>query len=233
MAIRMLEINLGQRGYLTSEINANANPTVRYLTVLGDQCNRQLTLVNDLLDLQRLNADAYAIDLSTIHLQSWLPKLVEDFRERARIQQQELQMNLAPDLPPIITHASSFSRVLTELLNNALKYTPSNERIQLTIQLLEGLPSSTVRMMQVQVCNSGVEISATEFDRIFDQFYRVPGADRWRQGGTGLGLALVKKLVNHLGGSIQVTSRQGQTCFTVELPVDLSHLLTNEEKPGF
>ncbi|XGV99679.1 MAG: response regulator [Leptolyngbya sp. BL-A-14] len=224
MAIRMLEINLGQRGYITPVSNDDGNPTARYLNILSDQCNRQLHLVNDLLDLQRLNAEDYAIDLSTIYLQSWLPKLVEDFRERARIQQQDLQINLAPELPPIVTHASSFGRVLTELLNNALKYTPGNERIELTIQFLEGVPSSTVQMMQVQVSNSGVEIPATELTRIFDQFYRIPGADLWRQGGTGLGLTLVKKLINRLGGSIQVTSEQKQTCFIVELPVELSTL---------
>ena len=229
MAIRMLEINLGQQGYLTPGSSEEANPTARYLNVLGDQCNRQLNLVNDLLDLQRLNAEDYGIDLSTIHLQSWLPKLVEDFQDRARLQHQELQMHLAPDLPPIVTHASSFSRVLTELLHNALKYTPSHERINLTIQLLENVSSSAtqsssaIQMIQMQVCNSGVEIPATELVRIFDQFYRIPSADRWRQGGTGLGLTLVKKLVNHLGGSIQVTSGQDQTCFTVELPVELTN----------
>ena len=54
---------------------------------------------------------------------------------------------------------------------------------------------------------------------MFDRFYRVPSTDRWQQGGTGLGLALIHKLVTYLGGSIRVESGAGQTCFTVELPV--------------
>ncbi|MBW4581514.1 MAG: response regulator [Tildeniella nuda ZEHNDER 1965/U140] len=221
MAIRMLEISLSQQGYLIE--STDPNQTVRYLTILSDQCNRQLSLVNDLLDLQRLNADAYTIDLTTVHLQSWLPELLETFQERALNQQQQLQMTAASNLPPIVTDASALSRVLTELLNNAVKYTPDNEQISLAVQLIENALSTTVPTIQMQVCNSGVEIPATELPRIFDQFYRIPSADRWRQGGTGLGLTLVKKLLNHLGGSIQVTSGEGQTCFTVELPVDLTN----------
>ena len=232
MAIRMLEINLGQRGQLTLEVSEEANPTVRYLKVLGEQCNRQLNLVNDLLDLQRLNAEAYAIDLSTVHLQHLLPELIEDFQARAKSQKQQLQVSLAADLPPLLTHASSLSRVLTELLNNAIKYTPSGEQITLLVQLLEGASTEsasthTAPTLQIQACNTGVEIAAVECSRIFDQFYRIPGADRWRQGGTGLGLTLVKKLVGYLGGSIAVTSGQRQTCFTVEIPVDLSNILTD------
>lgn len=225
MAVRMLEITLNQRGELTPEISAGSNPTVRYLKVLSEQCNRQLSLVNDLLDLQRLNAEAYAIDLTTIHLQSWLPKLVESFQERACSQQQQLQMSLASDLPAIVTDASSLDRVLTELLNNAVKYTPSGEHISLTVHLRD-TPSITALTLQVEVCNSGVEIPATELSRIFDQFYRIPSADRWRHGGTGLGLTLVKKLINYLGGSIKVTSGHGQTCFTVELPIEQSNSST-------
>lgn len=225
MAIRMLEITLSQQTDLILDVGTDSNPTARYLKVLSDQCNRQLSLINDLLDLQRLNAKAYAIDLTPLHLQSWLPELVENFQERAHSQQQQLKVSLAPDLPPLVTHASSFSRVLTELLNNAIKYTPGDECISLAVQRLS-VPSTTTPQIQIQVCNSGAEIPATELPRIFEQFYRISGADRWRQGGTGLGLTLVKKLVNHLGGSIQVTSEQGQTCFTVQLPIDLSDSLS-------
>ncbi|MEO1404770.1 MAG: ATP-binding protein, partial [Cyanobacteria bacterium J06635_1] len=72
------------------------------------------------------------------------------------------------------------------------------------------------------VSNTGVEISKEEMPRIFDKFYRVPSADPWKQGGTGLGLALVQKLIVHIDGTISVTSGDGQTCFTVELPLSLS-----------
>ena len=223
MAIRMLELTLNQSPSSLLVGDSDSHATSRYLKILGDQCDRQTDLVNDLLDLQRLNADAYTLHLETIYLQRFLPELLENFQERALSQQQQLHINLAPDLPPMTTDVSSLNRILTELVNNAVKYTPSSERISIIVRLIESTPSTTAPTIQIQVCNSGVEISQAELPRIFEQFYRVPNADRWRQGGTGLGLTLVKKLVNHLGGSIQATSGQGQTCFTVELPVDLTN----------
>ncbi|MBW4695273.1 MAG: PAS domain S-box protein [Lyngbya sp. HA4199-MV5] len=219
MAVRMLEVALNRADRALSTSDLDTNPTIRYLQILNDQCERQTSLINDLLDLQRLNADAYAIDISTIYLQTWLPNLAANFQERALSQQQQLHLSLEPTLPPIMTDASSLNRMVSELLNNAVKYTPSGERISVAGQILEGL-SPNVPMLQIQVCNSGVEIPATELSRIFDQFYRIPSADRWRQGGTGLGLTLVKKLLDRLGGSIQVTSTPLQTCFAIVLPVE-------------
>jgi signal transduction histidine kinase len=72
------------------------------------------------------------------------------------------------------------------------------------------------------VANSGVEIPAGELPRIFDKFYRVPSADPWKQGGTGLGLALVQKLLVHIGGDIQVTSDRTGTAFKITLPLDMT-----------
>lgn len=71
----------------------------------------------------------------------------------------------------------------------------------------------------LSVTNSGVEIPDDELPRIFEKFYRVVSTDRWQQGGTGLGLALVKKLVEHLGGTIEARSIQRQTTFKIKLPV--------------
>jgi signal transduction histidine kinase len=76
---------------------------------------------------------------------------------------------------------------------------------------------ATEDTVQVQVVNTGVDIPPSEHQRIFEKFYRIPQHDRWQYGGTGLGLALVKSLVERLGGQITVTSGDGQTCFTLTL----------------
>ena len=67
---------------------------------------------------------------------------------------------------------------------------------------------------------TSVEIPPEELPQIFGRFYRVPGSDRWKQGGTGLGLALVKETITNLGGSIHVESGNGQTCFVIQLPLN-------------
>ena len=74
--------------------------------------------------------------------------------------------------------------------------------------------------MQISVTNYGVEIPKSERERVFDRFYRIIDSDRWKQGGTGLGLALVKQILTRVGGTINVAdSDRGQTCFIVELPL--------------
>jgi signal transduction histidine kinase len=106
--------------------------------------------------------------------------------------------------------------VLNELLNNACKYTPAQETIRLTVSL-------TQINVVISISNSGVEIAPTDLARIFDKFYRIPDKDPWKHGGTGLGLALVKRLVETLGGVINATSSKQCTNFVLELPITMAN----------
>jgi signal transduction histidine kinase len=252
MAIQMLEIMLNHQGFLVPEQNPNAQRTTRYLEILRSQCNQELNLVNDLLNLQQLNSDAYSLVPSLVYLQGWIPALAEHFQERMQENGLRLVLQLT-DVPPIQTDEASLSRILLELLNNACKYTPTGETITVAVypaavevssELTEELgldrPSTpepgreptpscpTATELQplncrivIQVSNTGVEITARELASIFDQFYRIPNSDFRNLGGTGLGLALTKKLINYLGGSIRVESNSQQTSFYVELPLRL------------
>ncbi|MBD2742016.1 GAF domain-containing protein [Coleofasciculus sp. FACHB-1120] len=212
MAIQMLKVSPpGER-------------TQRYLQILQAECNRETELINDLLDLQRLAAASYPSFLATaIDLPEWLPNIVESFRSRIQEREQILQVDIPSDLPILVSELASLERILAELLNNACKYTPPGERIKVTAR-------ATSAMMQIKVSNFGVEIPPEELPRIFDKFYRIPRTDRWKQGGTGLGLALVQKLTQHLGGILRVRSASDETTFTLELP--LTHPTSGNEKCG-
>jgi PAS domain S-box-containing protein len=205
MAIQMLKISGG-----------SPEKTQRYLEILQAECSRETELINDLLDLQRLEASSYPTFLAdSINLVERLPKIIDPFRSRIQQRQQLLKVDIPSDLPPIISDSASLERILAELLNNACKYTPAGEEIAL-------IASAKEEKIQLQVSNSGIEIAPSEMSRIFEKFYRVPRADRWKQGGTGLGLALVKKLAKHLGGTIEVDSGSNLTVFTIELPMKLA-----------
>ncbi len=184
----------------------------RYMEILQTECNREIELINDLLDLQRLEAASYPFfSTETMNLQQWLPSFIEPFRNRTQERQQILQVNLPVDLPPLISDYTSLKRIVGELLNNACKYTPAGGEIVLSV-CHNSSSSSTIFTISNQT-----EISVAELPRIFEKFYRVPNADLWKQGGTGLGLALVQKLVEQMQGTIQVKSGEGWTTFIVEL----------------
>ncbi|WP_017328014.1 GAF domain-containing sensor histidine kinase [Synechococcus sp. PCC 7336] len=214
MAIQMLELRLKRQLNLEEELQkplAQQDSTVRYFHILKQECDREIKLIDDLLKLQRLDGRGYTPQLQTIRLEAWLPERAATFRERARDRQQDFQLDLPSALPAFSTDPSSLERIVTELLHNANKYTPPGGQIALSAK-------TEPDRIQLVVTNTGVEIPDSALPHVFDKFYRVPSIDRWKQGGTGLGLALVKQLVEQLNGSICACSGDDRTTFVVELP---------------
>jgi signal transduction histidine kinase len=186
----------------------------RVFKIFKNACQQQNKLVNDLLTLCYIDANSLTIIPEWIDLQVSIPKLVEPFREQTQHQQQQLIINIAPKLPLLKSDFSTLERIVNELLNNACKYTPAGEIIIVAA-------SATEEMILLSVSNSGVEIAPEEQKCIFDKFYRIPTHDPWQYGGTGIGLALVKKLVKLIGASVWVESQKGQTTFTLQFPVKI------------
>ncbi|MFE4107238.1 GAF domain-containing sensor histidine kinase [Almyronema epifaneia] len=218
VALQLLGVTLNQEFDLDSELQkskAEQGRIARYYQILQEECEREISLINDLLDLQRLDVGNHPIHPRPIQLQHWLPRIVNGFQARVKSRQQQLELQVPESLQKIVSDEASLERIVAELLNNACKYTPPGGNICLAVK------RSSDDQIQFCITNTGIEIPADEMPRIFDKFYRVPSADPWKQGGTGLGLALVQKLLMHLQGDIQVTSGQNQTCFTFDLPVAL------------
>lgn len=195
----------------------------QYLQILNTECKREIELINDLLDLQRLEAGTESIPLDRIDLVNWLPNILEPFQSRTRERQQKLQVKYCHELPAILSNHNSLSRIVAELLNNACKYTQNGEEIHFSVEFDQIKESKknvneTASKIRFMISNP-VEIPESELPKIFNKFYRVPNADPWKQGGTGLGLALVQKLVEQLRGNLSVTSSNGWTTFTLELPM--------------
>ena len=222
------------------KIAPNSERSPKYLEILESECLRETNLINDLLDLQRLESSATPIPLENLDLLEWLPNIINPFYSRTKERNQVLNVEYYPYLQPIRTNPNSLERVLAELLNNACKYTPNRGEIFLKIHYrsvsnwLEltstaknkrktkkqniSLPSPSISDPLQIVIRNPAEIPEQELPRIFEKFYRIPNADPWKQGGTGLGLALVQKLVAQLNGTIQVESNQNLTTFMIEFP---------------
>lgn len=239
MATEMLEIQLRQLGLLPQEWNkqdleaARLDPhtgLLSYFKILKNEGLREISLINDLLDLTRLNAQTEPLNPTPIQLPIWIPYCLEAYINRAQQRQQTLIFNLAPTLPPITTDSSYLQLILTELVSNACKYTPAGETICVAATARSRLALKTspaeadtsapdIDGIELRVTNTGVDIPQTECDRIFDQFYRIPSRDPWKHSGTGLGLALVKKRVGYLGGTIRAESLPRQLQFVLWLPL--------------
>ena len=220
MATQMLEIVLKQAGAL----DADSTKVARYFKILHEECQRETNLINDLLDLSRLDAGAESLVISTIDPKIAILQMTEVFVERIQSQQQQLEIDLPANIPTITTDLSKLERILTELLNNACKYTPAGEKITIMARLkeseiIDASAEQKPKQLLLIVKNSGVDIAAGELSRIFDKFYRIPNSNPWKHGGTGLGLALVQRLVTYLGGSIKAESGDNEICLTVELPI--------------
>jgi signal transduction histidine kinase len=212
MALKMFRISTSKDpaalAVLANERHSN------YLQILESECEREIGLINNVLDLQRLETGNISLELQSIDLIDWLPTVVETFQCRARQQNMQLDLRLPAASAYLLTDESSLQRIVSELLHNACKYTAEHQGIYCELEY----PEIKNQPLYLLVGNQA-EISGVDLPHIFDRFYRVPSADRHKQGGTGLGLSLVRSLVEQLHGQITVQSNNGWTTFTVALPV--------------
>jgi signal transduction histidine kinase len=224
MSIQMLSLALRRSSVSEAsdspELHLNApaySKVSRYLEVLQKECDRETKLIQDLLDLQQLDNDTISLLISAIDVEQWLSYVVNPFQKRFQEYSLNYEIDIEPDLPALMCDQISLSRIMVELLNNAYRYTPGGENIHIRTFQKKG-PGNRGNFLHLEVVNTGVEIPTEERSRVFNKFYRIPRLDIRKQGGTGLGLALVQKLVTRLGGEIQLTGGSGNTTFTVVLP---------------
>jgi two-component system, sensor histidine kinase and response regulator len=190
----------------------------QYMDIAFNACAQGDELIGNLLDLYQLEAGETKIQPQPLDLQETLRTLYCSFKIRSENQQQRLQWDVPEVLPPMISDGISIQRVLVELLTNAGKYTPTDGTIAFKVR--ETDETEAIPQLIVQIHNQG-EIAPEALPRLFEKFYRVPGGDRHKRGGTGLGLTLVHRLVEQLQGSITVSSERGWTRFTIVLPCEM------------
>lgn len=174
-----------------------------------DRLNR---LVNDLLELSRIETGQQTIELTSTPLVPALEACIQRLEHRAQARHQELK--LAPDIQPVDAHADDLAldQILDNLVDNAIKYTPEGGTITLRSSLKNG-------HARIEVEDNGYGIAEKDLPRIFERFFRADRARDRQDPGTGLGLSIVKHLVQAQGGQIDVTSSLGQgSCFTISLP---------------
>jgi signal transduction histidine kinase len=198
----------------------------KYLNILEQEWNREYNLIKDLLTLQKVESENFKIDPQELNIETIVAQLSKPF-EQKWLDSKGLTLKIAANhshLVPLTlcTDADSLRHILDELLLNAGKYANPDTTVdlQVTRQILNGN-----HQIEITVSNRGAGITAEELPNIFDKFRRGKGVTDRAVPGTGLGLTLVKHLIEHLNGTINVSSLPLEensstfiTAFTITLP---------------
>jgi two-component system OmpR family sensor kinase len=186
------------------------------IRIIQDEAGRMERMVDQLLELARIESGQLRLTREVVDLQQLVAEVQGNFSARARERGIELSAKVEP-VPAIMGDHDRLTQALSNLVDNALSYTPENGRVGIVLQ-----PYGRASV-DVIVVDSGPGIPPVELDRIFERFYQV---DKSREGagetrGSGIGLAIVKELVEAHGGTVFASSQLGQgSTFTVRLPVE-------------
>jgi signal transduction histidine kinase len=183
------------------------------LEVIEQSVHVQAKLIEDLLVISRMGSNCIPLELGEVELQSVIEAAVDALRPAAEAKRMRLHSVIDGQVGPVRGDATRLQQVLTNLLTNALKFTPRAGWIEVSLQRAGG-------WAQVEVADSGVGISPAFLPHVFDRFRQGPAATR-SHGGLGLGLSIARHLVELHGGEIEVRSGgegRGAT-FTVRLPL--------------
>jgi two-component system phosphate regulon sensor histidine kinase PhoR len=198
----------------TLESGAVNEPKVAadFLGRMRGDVDRINSLVDDLLELSRMESGQFAIDAEPVSLAPVVQGVKRQFLETAAARQVTIESRVPDDLPLLMADGDKLSQVLVNLVENALKFTPSQGRIDIEAQVRPDAPD----YVEVRLKDTGIGVAPQHLPHLFERFYKVNRSRR--DGGTGLGLAIVKQLVEAHGGRITVESREGEGCafiFTV------------------
>ncbi len=208
----------------------SASPGQRQSLEAIESCGQHLlTLINDVLDLSKIDSEGITLNRDAVELGPLLQSVRDMLGERAAQQGLELSLRLAPDLPEWVeTDATKLRQVLVNLVGNAIKFTPAGF---VTLEI-----SRIGETLQLSVRDSGIGIEQSELDQVFEPFKQTTAGQQ--AGGTGLGLAISRRLVQALGGQLEASSNPGKgSCFSFCIPLvrcsapDSPHLRLQDQQP--
>lgn len=185
----------------------------RFLTVIDQETDRLTALVNDFLDLSRLESGRFELRKRPLNLDKVVDVVISLLSVQARNRGIDIKVDIPSDLPPILADEELMATLIRNLLSNAVKFSHRGGEVEVKAWEEDG-------QLILSVSDQGMGIPSEELPRLFEKFYRVQSATESGIEGTGLGLALAKEAAEAHGGRIEVESQVGVgSCFTVILPM--------------
>lgn len=190
------------------------------LQIIEEEADRLEVLINNLLDVSRIQAGDLRLDISDVNMNRLLERVAQDYRTQTT--EHQIEVDLPDDLPLVSGDEERLRQVFTNLLGNAIKYSPDGGliRIGAWVDRKAGTEDKKSRLV-VYVADAGIGIPEDELPKIFDRFYRVDSSLRRSTAGVGLGLFLINAIVEAHKGEIWVRSELNKgTTFSVALPIE-------------
>jgi signal transduction histidine kinase len=198
------------------EVNAKQ---MEYLQDIHSSGQHLLSLINDVLDLSKIEAGKMELDLSCFDLGLLLEHSTTLVRERAQRHGLTLDIEVGEGLNEWVADARKIKQVAVNLLSNAVKFTPNGGRVSVRARHLNGVSGMAGSWAEVSVSDTGVGIAEEDQALVFEEFRQAGGDVLRKAEGTGLGLALVKRFVELHGGTVSLESRPGEgSTFRFVLP---------------
>jgi PAS domain S-box-containing protein len=194
------------------------------IRIINESGQRLLLLINDILDLSKIESGKLEVSLEIMHPNTLVEPLESIAEAMCKDKGIEFILDVDESLPPLIaSDKQKVHQVLLNLVGNAIKFT---EKGSVTISL-----SANGQMLRFRITDTGVGIRKDDLETIFDEFKQIDSSMTKRFAGTGLGLSICRKLVEMLGGQITVESEFGSgTTFTFSLPQNIDYVINNEGK---
>ena len=193
------------------------------LTLLNNNyrhANQLLKLVNQLLDISKLEAGQMRMNPTTGEFDMFVEQCVSSFQAQANEKSIALTLSNSNVSGNYLFDHEKWEKILFNLLSNAIKFTPTGGTVAVSISSERNNPNHPARI-KIQVHDSGVGMKEEELTKIFERFYQVDDSATRKHEGTGIGLSLVKELINLMGGVIHVTSTIDRgTLFTIEIAIE-------------
>ena len=188
----------------------------RYIGIIKDQADRLTRLVEDLLAVSRLESKRLQLTIRAIDLKEAVERVRRNLSEKAG--DHKIDVKFGAGIPPVWADADRLEQILTNLIDNAIKYSPKDTTVTVSATAIHPDSQSESEMVEICVNDQGLGISEENLPKIFSKFSRLDNPLVRQTEGTGLGLYITRSLVIALGGDISVTSQPGDTTFTVRLP---------------
>jgi two-component system sensor histidine kinase VicK len=192
------------RSYLEALVEGawkDENIAPNFLSVTQNETERMIRLVNDLLQLSKLDSKDYRLSKDWVNFSVFFNHIIDRF-EMTKQQNISFKRNIPKDSLFVEIDEDKITQVLYNIISNAMKYSPEGGQISFTVNVMEN-------MLEISITDQGVGIPKDKLDKIFDRFYRVDKARSRNLGGTGLGLAIAKEMVLAHDGKIWATSEDG------------------------